>query len=49
MVHTILTFGVLTGIVLMFTGMAVARLVLEASGTPAQNFSNGNKLDISNH
>lgn len=35
MVHTILTFGVLTGIVLMFTGMAVARLVLEASGTPA--------------
>ena len=34
-VHTILTFGVLTGIVLMFTGMAVARLVLEASGTPA--------------
>lgn len=35
MVHTILTFGVLAGIVLMFTGMAVARLVLEASGTPA--------------
>lgn len=35
MVHTILNFGVLTGIVLMFTGMAVARLVLEASGTPA--------------
>lgn len=35
MVHTILAFGVLTGIVLMFTGMAVARLVLEASGTPA--------------
>ena len=35
MVYTILTFGVLTGIVLMFTGMAVARLVLEASGTPA--------------
>ena len=35
MVHTSLTFGVLTGIVLMFTGMAVARLVLEASGTPA--------------
>lgn len=35
MVHTILTFGVLVGIVLMFTGMAMARLVLEASGTPA--------------
>ena len=35
MVHTSLTFGVLTGIVLMFTGMAVARLVLEVSGTPA--------------
>ena len=35
MVHTSLTFGVLTGIVLMFTGMTVARLVLEASGTPA--------------
>ena len=34
MVHTIVTFGVLLGIVLMCTGFICARAVLEASGTP---------------
>lgn len=35
MVHTILTFGIIMGILLMIAGMLVARIVLEASGTPA--------------
>ena len=34
MIHTILTFGLIAGIVLMITGMMSARLVLEVSGTP---------------
>lgn len=34
MLHTILTFGVLLGLILMLTGMLSARAVLEASGTP---------------
>lgn len=39
MVHTILTFGLIAGIILMLTGMAAAKLVLEASGTPASVMS----------
>lgn len=34
MVHTILTFGAILGILLMCTGWLVARAVLELSGTP---------------
>ncbi|MCI6689551.1 MAG: MATE family efflux transporter [Candidatus Choladocola sp.] len=34
MLHTILTFGAVLGIVLMGVGMLTARTVLEASGTP---------------
>ena len=34
MVHTILTFGAVLGIVLLVIGMLVARMVLVASGTP---------------
>lgn len=34
MVHTILTFALLLGVLLMALGMASARLVLELSGTP---------------
>ena len=34
MVHTILTFGAVLGISLMVIGMLVARVILEASGTP---------------
>ena len=34
MLHTILTFGVLLGLILMLAGMLSARAVLEASGTP---------------
>ena len=34
MLHTILTFGAVLGIVLMEVGMLTARTVLEASGTP---------------
>lgn len=35
MIHTIITFGIIMGILLMITGMLLARIVLEASGTPA--------------
>ena len=35
MIHTIITFGIIMGILLMITGMFLARIVLEASGTPA--------------
>lgn len=35
MIHTIITFGIVMGILLMITGMLLARIVLEASGTPA--------------
>lgn len=34
MIHTILTFGLILGILLMGLGMAVARGILELSGTP---------------
>lgn len=34
MVHTILTFGMILGVVLMGLGFLTARTVLEASGTP---------------
>lgn len=34
MLHTILTFGVILGVVLMGIGMLVARSILELSGTP---------------
>ena len=34
MVHTILTFGAILGMILLALGMLTARLVLEASGTP---------------
>ena len=34
MVHTILTFGAILGMILLAAGMLTARLVLEASGTP---------------
>ena len=35
MIHTILTSGIIMGIFLMIAGMLMARVVLEASGTPA--------------
>ena len=35
MIHTIITFGIIIGILLMIAGMLLARIVLEASGTPA--------------
>lgn len=35
MLHTIITFGAVLGIILMGIGMLCARLVLEASGTPS--------------
>ena len=35
MIHTIITFGIIMGILLMIAGMILARAVLEASGTPA--------------
>ena len=34
MVHTILTFGIILGVILMGLGFLTARIVLEASGTP---------------
>ncbi|MGO5541315.1 MATE family efflux transporter [Blautia sp. HCP3S3_H10_1] len=34
MLHTILTFGAILGLLLMIVGMLSARIVLEASGTP---------------
>ena len=34
MIHTILTFGLILGVLLMGVGMAVARGILELSGTP---------------
>ena len=37
MVHTILTFGIALGVVLMGLGFLTARTVLEASGTPERD------------
>ena len=34
MLHTILTFGIILGVILMFIGMLSAKVVLELSGTP---------------